>query len=202
MKDKTNSSNQELQDFLDKKSELSDLYSQSEQQKAPEHLEFTIKRMARDAVSKGNDSDKSEIKKPRWLLPLSLAATVLVAVSAVLVYQMKEKTVPQEQVANAEKEFNITIKKQRSEKTQVAREEEPGLSPGLQELIQPAGTRNENRIGRMAPAELLKRWTAQEWGNQVNRLKKQGKTELANRYIGEFPEYYPELDINDYIKKR
>jgi len=79
MNEKNNISDQEIEEYLKGETELSATYAQSKELKAPDHLEFSVKRMARDAEHK--TSSQPTAGKDVWLVPLSIAATVIIAIS-------------------------------------------------------------------------------------------------------------------------
>jgi len=90
MNDKTQITDQDLEEYLNDKSELSEIYTESKDLKAPEHLAFAVKRMAREAESKQPSSNKPVVRKNVWFVPLSIAATVVIAITLVFVVDFQK----------------------------------------------------------------------------------------------------------------
>lgn len=81
MNDNKQITDQEIEKYLEGKDELSAAYAASKDLRTPEHLEFTIKRMARDAEH--NTGNHRPARKNIWFIPLSIAATIVIAISLV-----------------------------------------------------------------------------------------------------------------------
>lgn len=82
MSDKEDITEQDIEHYLEGKDEVSSLYAQSKSLKAPDHLEFSIKRMAREAQQQSGSHPVGN--KNAWFVPLSIAATIVITVTLVL----------------------------------------------------------------------------------------------------------------------
>jgi len=74
MNDKNKISDHDIEEYLKRETTLSATYAQSKELKAPDHLEFSVKKLAREAENKSS-------KNNGWLVPLSIAATIVIAVT-------------------------------------------------------------------------------------------------------------------------
>ena len=234
MSEKEQFTDKELDEYLSGETSLSELYAESKSLKAPDHLGFNIKRMARDAEHK-SISTSSKINKDVWVFPLSVAATVVLSIMLVFSIHIKRETstliakntgettkkvLPIEQIA---KQQTDNIKKAiepegDSKQTQLSKQNDkqtkdtsiassnPGqpkkekedqivketndfeLPAHLQEALQNTGA---NSSEDLPPVDVLKTWSRKQWKKQVQTLQEAGKEELANKYIKEFPKYYP-----------
>lgn len=85
---------QELEAYLQGDTEFSSLYSQADDVKAPEHLSFAVKRMAREAMPASTHVSSGAASKG-WLLPFSLAAGIIISIAAVtLIYMQSQPVAP------------------------------------------------------------------------------------------------------------
>ena len=78
MTDKQPPDDRQLNDYLHGRSEESALYAQAEQLQVPAHLEFAVKRLAREAVQ-GPPTAGAGGPKPRLFWPYALVAGLLIA---------------------------------------------------------------------------------------------------------------------------
>lgn len=83
MNDKTQISDEDIEQYLNGETGLSATYAEGKDLKAPEHLAFAIKRMAREAENNPPNNERPVVRKDVWLVPLSLAATVIITISLV-----------------------------------------------------------------------------------------------------------------------
>lgn len=110
MNDKDQITDQDIDNYLNGKDELSAVYSETSGLKAPDHLEFKIKQMAREAE---RPSDNRPIgNKNAWYVPLAIAATVIIAI--VLVVFLDTQDVSKDQLiagdqTNVQQEQTATI---------------------------------------------------------------------------------------------
>ena len=251
MNDKEQITEQDIEDYLDGKDELSSIYTNSKGLKAPDHLEFKIKQMAREAEKQS--STRPVVKKNAWFMPLSIAATITIAVvmvtfldsqkvsydELIVKHENNDQTIAPQQTAKIDETLNSAAKVQRvsppkstmdvkpvqteqvkiasklntsepettstkqtpQQKTsqpslpQVAQQDEEFVLPDhLKEMMQPtrAGTSNE-----LLPEDVLRTWTIAQWRDQILMLRKTGNSELADKYVKEYPKYYPDqlLDL-------
>jgi len=85
MNDKNQISDEDIEQYLDGDTELSATYAEGKDLKAPEHLAFAIKRMAREAQNNPPNNERPVARKNVWLVPLSIAATVIITITLVFV---------------------------------------------------------------------------------------------------------------------
>ncbi len=80
-------------------------------------------------------------------------------------------------------------------KTDLAQQPPNEIPAHINELLQNTHA-SDQKLNGMPPQEVLQSWQKSQWVEQVKMLQKQGKHELAERYVQAYPDYFP----NDSIK--
>lgn len=200
-------SDQDIEHYLQGKDELSSTYSESKELKTPRHLDRKIKKIAQEA--------DQESKSRSWFLPLSFAATIVIAVTITFLFNSKgveepnllveskensqEKPVSNAKKVDLPKKIHTAEPKsyQQNRKENVADIDDKFELPShLKEMIQPTHAGSDIEL---PPDEILKGWSKKQWRQQIQELQKAGNTALADKYVQQFANYFPDQKI--YLSK-
>ena len=160
MIDKEKISDRDLDNYLHGKDELSAVYAEGDELTVPEHLEFQVRCMARDA-----DTLQATKKKTIWFIPLSIAAAVVLVVIVVFSFNstlndhsmiaqqnrdtapdqleiVRPETSPRENIIHTEPSNDLkpadTEKKVTASDTQVASAAEPVSNKKIESVLSDA----------------------------------------------------------------
>lgn len=166
-----------LDDYLRGDSPLSRAYRETGREEPPAHLDAAILAQAKAAVG-------ARRRKPRWFMPLSLAATVVLSVGVVLLMSREGVTpVPME--------------------TPLPTPGAPALKPTAPAVIEkapivtPKVTVTPKEAPRFEPREVVipPKKSPETWLAEIDALRKAGKHIEADAELAKFRQRYPDYPI-------
>ena len=165
---------QEIEQYLEGQSELSDIYAEGSKLKAPEHLEFAVKRMAREAEATGTHSS---ISKKTKLIPLSIAASIMIAIGLSVFISLQQTN---EQLQIVEQQIPAETQPKTATHETPAPANETELTQTQPATIQQTPQRSETTLAETRPLQPATQEKTQTTQDQVatNRSEDDSDFEL------------------------
>ncbi len=180
-----------LDDYLRGDSPLSRVYRETGREEPPAHLDAAILAQAKAAVG-------THRRKPRWFMPLSLAATVVLSVGVVLLMSREGVTpVPMETPSPTP---DVPVSKPAAPMVPAVIEKAPVVTPKTTvvpketPVVMPKETpRFEPRV--FTPKEMPAAKTPEQWLVEIEALRKAGKHAEADAELAKFRQRYPDYPL-------
>lgn len=175
-------------EYLRGDSPLSRAYRETGREEPPAHLDATILAQAKAAVG-------TRRSKPRWFMPLSLAATVVLSVGVVLLMSREGATpVPMETplptpTAPALKPTTPTVP--------AVIEKAPVVTPKATVTPKEAPAVTPKEAPRFEPREVVipPKKSPETWLAEIEALRKVGKHAEADAELAKFRQRYPDYPV-------
>lgn len=167
-----------LDEYLRGDSPLSRVYRETEREEPPAHLDAAILAQAKAAVG-------ARRSKPRWFMPLSLAATVVLSIGVVLLMSREGVTpVPME---------TPVLKPT----TPAVTEKAPAVTPKATVTPKEAPAVTPKEVPRFEPREVVipPKKSPETWLAEIDALRKAGKHIEADAELAKFRQRYPDYPI-------
>ena len=167
-----------LDEYLRGDSPLSRAYRETGREEPPAHLDAAILAQAKAAAAPRRGS------KPRWLMPLSLAATVVLSIGVVLLMSREGVTpVPMETPSPTPDD---PVSKPAAPTAPAVIEKAPVVTPK-------EAPRFEPRV--FTPKEMPAVKTPEQWLVEIEALRKAGKHAEADAELAKFRQHYPDYPL-------
>lgn len=159
---------------------LSALYRQAETPEPPPALDVRILAAAR----------RETVKKPRWLTPLALAASLVLAVSLVTVLR-QEQTARDSAPAPAASKAAASLEERQSVAESAAPADSArSLAPAAPPAAPMVAAEPAVQLQATVPVP-----TPAEWLAEIGRLREQGQRQAAEQSLREFRQQYPDYPL-------
>ena len=112
----------------------------------------------------------------------------------------KSRTEERESLVN-KTEIAVVPLNQKADSSELAQQTEKDIPAHIKELLQNTHA-SDQKLNGMPPQEVLQAWQKSQWIEQVKVLNKQGKRDLAERYVQAYPDYFPNDSINYLLPSR
>lgn len=167
-----------LDEYLRGDSPLSRVYRETGKEEPPAHVDAAILAQARAAATAHRGG------KPRWLMPLSLAATVLLSVGVVLLMSKQG-------VSPVPTETPAIVAPPVTGKTPVVTPKATVAPKDAPVVVPKEAPRFEAREVVIPPTKSPEQWLA-----EIDALRKAGKHAEAEAELAKFRQRYPDHPIN------
>ncbi len=171
----------ELQDAIEGLDEVTQVYEKTRDLQSPKHINDNIRAVARAAVG---DKPARKSMRPAWLVPLSLAATLVIAIGVLQFY-------PGNPFDGQETDSNTRGITPGDNINSVTGGEQAGKPP--RSATVPGGTLNFDQPAAGGYTTLNERFrnSPSAWLQQITLLQRNGKTDEAREQLAAFRQAFP-----------
>ena len=175
-----------LDEYLRGDSALSRVYRETGREEPPARLDAAILAQAKAATTTRGGS------KPRWFMPLSLAATVVLSVGVVLLMSREGVTpVPMETPSPMP---DVPVLKPTIPTAPTVVEKAPVVTPKTTVVPKEAPVVTPKEAPRFEPREVVipSKKPPEQWLAEIEALRKAGKHAEADAELAKFRQHYPD----------